>query len=90
MASKPVDPRIQELMDLIEPPDDGHQARGTSDFGTRRETGSDPHVGFDMNRGRGVQPHGRVTSPVHGMIKEIQRRAPSFSTIRLLGTPKRK
>jgi hypothetical protein len=69
-----VHPVIQELMDLIEPPDDGYQARGTSDFGTGRSTGSDPHVGFDMNRGRGVQPHGRVTSPVYGRIKEIQRK----------------
>jgi len=68
----PVDPVIQELMDLIEPPDDGDQARGTSDFGAGRSTGSDPHVGFDMNRGRGVQPHGRVRSPVYGRVKQIQ------------------
>lgn len=67
-----VDRVIQELMDLIEPPDDGDQARPASDFGANRDTGSDPHVGFDMNRGRGVQPHGRVRSPVYGMVKEIQ------------------
>jgi hypothetical protein len=67
-----VDRVIQELMDLIEPPDDGHQARPSSDFAAGRSTGSNPHVGFDMNRGRGVQPHGPVTSPVYGMIKEIK------------------
>jgi hypothetical protein len=66
-----VHPVIQELMDLIEPPDDGDQARPTSDFGAARSSGTSPHVGFDMNRGRGVQPHGRVTSPVYGVIKEI-------------------
>ena len=59
-----IDPVIQTLMDLIEPPDDGDQARPTSDFGSGRRTGSSPHGGFDMNRGRGVQPHGRVMSPV--------------------------
>ena len=67
-----VDPVIQTLMDLIEPPDDGDQARPTSDFGSGRRTGSSPHGCFDMNRGRGVQPHGRVTSPVYGKIKEIK------------------
>src|SRR6478752_3169546 len=67
-----VDPLIQELLDLIEPPDDGDQARPTSEFGAGRTTGSNPHGGFDMNRGRGVQPHGRVTSPVYGSIKEIE------------------
>ena len=56
-----VDPVIQELLNLVEPPDDGYQARPTSDFGTGRSTGTSPHGGFDMNRGRGVQPHGRVT-----------------------------
>lgn len=65
-----VDPVIQKLMDLIEPPDDGDQASPTSEFGAGRTTGSNPHGGFDMNRGRGVQPHGRVTSPVYGSIKE--------------------
>ena len=58
-------------MDLIEPPDNGHQARGTSDFGADRTTGSNPHGGFDINRGRGVQPHGRLMSPVYGRIKKI-------------------
>ena len=53
-----VDPVIQELMDLIEPPDDGDQARPTSDFGAGRNVGTSPHGGFDMNRGRGVQQHG--------------------------------
>ena len=67
-----VDPVIQKLMDLIEPPDDGDQASPTSEFGAGRTTGSNPHGGFDMNRGRGVQPHGRVTSPVYGRIKEIK------------------
>ena len=36
-----VDRVIQELMDLIEPPDDGDQARPTSDFGVNRDAGSD-------------------------------------------------
>jgi hypothetical protein len=67
-----VDRVIQELMDLIEPPDDGDQATPQSEFGANRSTGSTPHVGFDMNRGRGVQPHGRVRSPVYGRVKEIQ------------------
>jgi len=66
-----VDRVIQELMELIEPSDNGNQARPQSDFGASRSTGSTPHVGFDMNRGHGVQPHGRVTSPVYGVIKEI-------------------
>jgi hypothetical protein len=67
-----VDRVIQELLDLNEPPDNGNQATPQSDFGASRSTGSDPHVGFDMNRGRGVQPHGRVTSPVYGRIKDIK------------------
>jgi hypothetical protein len=66
-----VDPVIQSLMDLIEPPEDGHRAGGTSNFGADRSTGTTPHVGFDMSRGRGVLPHGRVTSPVYGKIKKI-------------------
>lgn len=66
-----VDPVVQELMDLVEPPDSGDRARPTSEFGAGRSTGSSPHGGFDMNRGRGVQPHGRVRSPVYGNIKEI-------------------
>lgn len=56
---------------MIEPPEDGHQAGGTSDFGADRTVGTRPHVGFDMNRGRGTLPHGRVTSPVYGRVKEI-------------------
>lgn len=59
-------------MDLFLPPDNGDQARSTSDFGRSRRIGSSPHGGFDANRGRGVQPHGRVTSPVYGVIKEIK------------------
>src|SRR5262249_59790 len=66
-----VDPVIQKLMDLIEPPDDGDQARPTSDFGAARSEGSSPQGGFDMNRGRGVQPHGHVRSPVYGTVKEV-------------------
>lgn len=66
-----VDPVIQELMDLVEPPDNGDQARSTSDFGSGRSVGTSPHGGFDMNRGRGVQPHGRVTSPVYGRVKQV-------------------
>src|SRR5262249_34507500 len=65
-----VDPVIQKLMDLIEPPDDGKQARPTDNFGAAREKG--PHGGFDMNRGRGVQPHGRVRSPVYGIVTEVK------------------
>src|SRR5712691_9377866 len=66
-----VDPVIQELLDLIEPPQDGRHARPTSDFGRTRNVGTSPHGGLDLNRGPGVLPHGPVTSPVYGEIKEI-------------------
>jgi len=66
-----VDPVIQELLDLIEPPQDGRHARPTSGFGRVRNVGTSPHGGFDVNRGRGVLPNGRVTSPIYGKIKKI-------------------
>lgn len=66
-----VDPVIQRLLDLIEPPQDGHQASPTSGFGVARSKGTSPHVGIDVNRGRGVLPHGPVTSPVYGTVKEV-------------------
>ncbi len=67
----PIDPVIQSLIDLIEPPESGHRAGGTSDFGADREVGTTPHVGVDLNRGRGVLPHGSVTSPVYGKVAEV-------------------
>jgi len=66
------DPIIQELLDLIEPqhtPTLGYHgplARPTGPFANRRNQGSDPHGGFDQNRGRGVE--GPITSPVYGDI----------------------
>ncbi|WP_156927638.1 hypothetical protein [Bradyrhizobium sp. Tv2a-2] len=66
------DPIIQGLIDLFEPPEDGHAALPSSAFGASRSKGTNPHVGFDVSRGRGVLPHGRVNSPVYGKIKEIQ------------------
>lgn len=56
---------------MIEPPEEGHRAAGTSDFGADREVGTTPHVGVDMNRGRGVLPHGSVASPVYGRVTEV-------------------
>nr|WP_283814360.1 peptidoglycan DD-metalloendopeptidase family protein [Bradyrhizobium japonicum] len=56
---------------MIEPPEDGHRAGGTSDFGADRDVGTTPHVGVDMNRGRGVLPHGSVASPVYGKVTEV-------------------
>ena len=65
------DPIIQELIELVEPPEQGHRPVPTSGFGRARSKGSTPHVGFDVNRGRGVQTNGRVTSPVYGEIGDI-------------------
>lgn len=56
---------------MIEPPEEGHRAGGTSDFGADRDVGTTPHVGVDMNRGRGVLPHGSVASPVYGKVTEV-------------------
>jgi hypothetical protein len=67
----PIDPVVQSLIDLIEPPEEGHRAGGTSDFGADRDVGTTPHVGVDMNRGRGVPPHGSVRSPVFGKVTEV-------------------
>src|SRR6185312_5502099 len=66
-----VDPVIQRLLDLIEPPQDGHQANSTSGFGVSRSRGTSPHVGIDVNRGRGVLQNGPVASPVYGTVKEV-------------------
>jgi hypothetical protein len=65
MAKNPI---IQKLIDLIEVPENGRSASPTSEFGKRRNQGSDPHGGLDVNRGRAVG--GSVSSPVYGIIGE--------------------
>ena len=60
------DPILQHLYDLLERPENGRSSNKTSPFGGRRKTGSDPHGGFDLNRGRGVG--GTVSSPVFGIV----------------------
>src|ERR1700751_4611826 len=68
--AKALDPRIQQLIDLIEPPEDGAKAGITSDYGSgiRGPKSSDPHVGLDINRGKGVAIHGAIKAPVQGKI----------------------
>ena len=70
MASKPINPIIQELMDLIQSPDQGHVARQTSQFAHVRDEGTSPHGGFDQNRGHLVP--GPVNSPVFGVIARVE------------------
>jgi hypothetical protein len=70
MASKPINPIIQELMDLIQTPYQGYVARPTSQFAHVRDKGSSPHVGFDQNRGHLVP--GPVNSPVFGVIGDVE------------------
>lgn len=76
------DPVKQKLMDLMQPrtvhgraPNgeridfDGPQTGETSPFAGGRDVGSNPHGGFDQNRGRGVG--GPITAPVYGVIGEV-------------------
>lgn len=71
MASKAIHPIIQRLIDLIEPTEDGRQAGPTSAFGHARNKGTNPHGGFDINRGKDVP--GSVASPVYGKIGTVVR-----------------
>jgi len=79
MARNPV---IRELLDRIEPPSahgvapdgtrvdyDGPQSNPTSDFASteRPSKSSNPHGGFDQNRGKGVG--GPIASPIHGVVR---------------------
>jgi hypothetical protein len=70
MASKPINPIIQDLMDLIQPPYQGNVARPTSQFAHVRDEGTSPHGGFDQNRGHLVP--GPVNSPVFGEIGDVE------------------
>jgi hypothetical protein len=64
MATNPI---IQELINLIEAPENGRSASPTSEFAnTSRTKGTVPHGGLDINRGHAVG--GTVSSPVHGII----------------------
>jgi murein DD-endopeptidase MepM/ murein hydrolase activator NlpD len=71
-----LDPRIQAILDFLEPPQAGQRGRISSQFGSAagRPPGSSiPHGGLDVNRGRGVLPHGDVGSPVYGRVVGIDR-----------------
>jgi murein DD-endopeptidase MepM/ murein hydrolase activator NlpD len=71
-----LDPRLQAILDFLEPPQAGQRGRISSQFGSaagRPRGSSNPHGGLDVNRGRGVLPHGDVGSPVYGQVVDIDR-----------------
>jgi hypothetical protein len=69
-----LDPRLQAILDFLEPPQAGQRGRISSQFGSaagRPRGTSNPHGGLDVNRGHGVLPHGDVGSPVYGRVVGI-------------------
>src|SRR4051812_32207822 len=81
----PQHPAIQELLDRILPPLNGHSADITSPYGARprKSPGSDPHRGLDFNYGGLHQTgenmqHPPFHSPIDGVVTNVE---PKFGLI---------